>query len=234
MQTDLCPWVSYHGAYPYDFPICEQSLCSWIRQPANTWSNLVMLFVGVYLVRRGKGDQSDTDFYLGASIFIMGICSFICHATAIPLFVFLDVTSIFLFLSLLSVLMLVRGNAVRSNYGLISTLGFFLISLGFQFFISKAQILILMLFIALLVISEVAFLQKIKIPINHRSLFWALILLFIAATSLGFDYTKTSCFPKQHLFQFHALWHILSGFSMLFIANYMKQFSINFRRFNLS
>ncbi len=231
MQPENCPWTIYHGNYPYEFPICEQNLCEWIRQPANTWSNLGMVTIGLYLIFRGLRNKSESDIPLGASIFIMGVCSFICHATGTPLFVALDVTAIFLFLSLLSVLLLVRDRSITPRVALVSFSAFFLISVGVQIFFSKVQILVLILFVVLLAVLETKSLVRMRSHNNRRDLFLALVVLLVAAVCIGLDYTKTVCFPDQHFFQFHALWHLLSGLSMLFIANYLKQCKIKiFRR----
>ena len=230
MQPENCPWTIYHGNYPYEFPICERSLCEWIRQPANTWSNLGMVIIGLYLIFRGLRDRTESDIYLGSSIFIMGVCSFICHASGTPLFVALDVTAIFIFLSLLSALLLLRGGMIAPKIAIIYFLAFFITALGVQIFLSKGQILILILFIVLLAILEIKALNRIGEHINRRHLFYALVVLLVAAICIALDYTKTACFPDQHFFQFHALWHLLSGISMLLVANYMKQFKIKIFR----
>jgi hypothetical protein len=162
MQPENCPWTIYQGHYPYKFPICERSLCELIRQPANTWSNLGMVVIGLYLIFRGLRDKSESDFYLGSSIFIMGVCSFICHATEIPLFVALDVTAIFLFISLLSSLLLLRGGWIAQRTAKTCFLAFFLATVAVQIFVSRAQILVLILFIILLVTLEIRTLFSIS------------------------------------------------------------------------
>ena len=41
-----CPWS---GFAPPDLKHCETNLAAWITTPANTWSNLAYIAVGVWL-----------------------------------------------------------------------------------------------------------------------------------------------------------------------------------------
>ncbi len=123
-KLSRAPWHSYQATY--DFVICEKSLCEWIRQPANTWSNLASVDDWTFLLHRSRKEHSETDGYLGVSIAIMGICSFLCHATTTVLFGLLDVTSIFIFLSILSTLVLFRSGIIKGKWFFSVPWGYFL------------------------------------------------------------------------------------------------------------
>lgn len=227
MQPTNCPWSIYHnGHYPYDFPICEDNLCAWIRQPANSWSNLVTILIGLYLLFRGLRANSDSDMTLGFSAVIVGVCSFICHSTGIPLFAMLDVTAIFFFIVLLMMLQFLRTNPKGFKFAVSMFLGLFSVVVAVQVFVGQMQILFLMLFILFIMALELKTLGVMGSQIKYRDLFASIVILSLAAVFLGLDYTKTSCVSNQHFLQFHAIWHILSGASILFVANYMKQFNV--------
>ena len=46
-----CPWYEAQQAYgPPNVNWCEQTVCHIINEPANTWSNLIFLFVGLIII----------------------------------------------------------------------------------------------------------------------------------------------------------------------------------------
>ena len=51
--TDLlphCPWANWSRP---NIKWCEENLCQVITTPANTWSNLVYIIVGLYILIEG-------------------------------------------------------------------------------------------------------------------------------------------------------------------------------------
>ncbi len=228
MSDELCPWVKFHGTKPYDFVICEENLCAWIRQPANTWSNLAIVWIGLYLIRRGRTDSSESDALLGMTAVLVGICSAVCHASGIPLLSFLDVTSIFLFMNFLIAMLLVKAKILPPQFGFGFTGIAFLISLLMQLVLGKLQIILLIAYVSLAFFIEI-FTSGRGLGFRRHNLWAAVISLSAGIGALALDYTKTACVPDRHFFQFHALWHVLSGVAIYFIATYLRQFDIRFR-----
>jgi hypothetical protein len=73
-----CPWypVTEKVGAP-NIKWCEETLCQWVSEPANTWSNLGYMIVAViimYLVN--KNNQDSKLKQLGPIIFFMGAMSF--------------------------------------------------------------------------------------------------------------------------------------------------------------
>lgn len=74
-----CPW--YQAQQTYGAPNvnwCEATRCSWINEPANTWSNLGFLFVGILLIKRMATAPAAR---FGWVVIVMGLLSAVYHAT---------------------------------------------------------------------------------------------------------------------------------------------------------
>ena len=59
---------------------CEETLCQWVSEPANTWSNLGYLFVALGLfswAHRSRHHRIHQSF--SAVVFSMGLISFVYH-----------------------------------------------------------------------------------------------------------------------------------------------------------
>ena len=94
-----CPWHDAQqsfGAPNVDW--CEPTTCSIISEPANTWSNLGYLLIGLILIK--KMSQKGIKAFPYA-VLAMGTFSFIYHATNNYLSQFFDFVGMFLMMSFL-------------------------------------------------------------------------------------------------------------------------------------
>ena len=73
-----CPWG---GWTPPDLQHCEANLCGWITTPANTWSNLAYVAVGVWIWRRAAKRDLLAAGGLGPVSIAVGVTSFAFHAS---------------------------------------------------------------------------------------------------------------------------------------------------------
>jgi hypothetical protein len=226
MNSPDCPWVKFHGVKPYHFQICEENLCAWIRQPANTWSNVAIFLLAVSLIYRWRKEKIQSDLVLGGAMCFVGFWSFLCHASGMPIFSFLDLSGILIFLSVLAAMMLVRGGLVLKKYGWFSFMGITCATIFGQILLGKAQIIVLIVFLLLLVALELGLSPKTSAATSRRKLLLGLTCLLGGVICLAIDYSKIFCNPQQHVIQFHAIWHLLSGASMYFTAAHMRQFDI--------
>lgn len=228
-----CPW----DAYPRDpFPTCEKSVCSWIQEPANTWSNLVFLGVALYLLGRhfklwSKGAPSihPLDFAIALCTLFIGACSFGAHATLTEFFGFLDFASIFSIFSLLTALNWKRlhwPGSASSLWGL--AIAVFTTSIVALKIFGYFRVGIFSVFIAFILVSEarICCLKNSSDLKNERTLAQKKILgCFTAgAICLGMDNSVRLCSPENHVFQFHSLWHLFMALSILSVANYLRDF----------
>src|SRR4051812_47615397 len=91
MEPNSCPWDGF-ASPQIDF--CERNLCGWLVEPANAVSSLAFCAVGIYLLKRARKDKTRGSLGLvGLFSILIGVFSFLFHATMTGWGNFLDLTS---------------------------------------------------------------------------------------------------------------------------------------------
>ena len=221
----------YQNFTPPTITFCESNIHSWIVQPANTWSNLPMIFVGIVLFFYTCKSTNILIKLLPWIMILIGLFSFIYHATYTFIGQFLDLGSMFLLASYLIVFNLQRLKPQKystrfliwtfivlnlSSYLLvyfIRTIGGF--NIGIPIF--AIQILIAL-------ILE----YKIRSQYHNYSLkylYLAILSLFAGQIFWWLDYKRIWCNPAYfHIINGHAIWHIFSAICFILIYLFYRQF----------
>ncbi|NDG85398.1 MAG: hypothetical protein EBX52_10245, partial [Proteobacteria bacterium] len=100
LMDPSCPWFPVKNLRLPNVKWCEEQLCSWIEEPANTWSNLGYILAGMVMWRMSAGLKSRPLRFYGPAGILVGLFSFVYHASnafALQLFDFLGMY-LFLFL----------------------------------------------------------------------------------------------------------------------------------------
>lgn len=208
-----------------------------MRQPANTWSNLGFVAVGLVLILQGLRKKSDSDLLSGLCILFMGSSSFMAHASNTDLFGFLDVASILVYLAFLVAALMQRaqlsGTLFFLNHRLFTLrffferwLGLSLLLVTFYFLLPRSGMFLLGGIGAPLLISELIFVWKNKANLVLNHIYPGIAFLAAGLISLLLDATKTVCEPINHLFQLHALWHIFAAAGTYFLTLHLTQFQL--------
>lgn len=217
---DSCPWG---GWAPPDIQHCEENLCAWVAAPADSWSNLAYLAMGVYLIRRAPPGPARI---FGPLALFVGMSSFLFHASFTAAFQALDYAAMFaLFLSMLALNAWRAGllgeralaRSVWSGTGLCLLLFALLRKAGLP-----VQPMILALAAAVL-FSEYWLWRRERAP----SYAWLGGAVALAACGFALwlgDYTRLLCNPGDHLWQGHAAWHLLTALGIGALARYYAQF----------
>jgi hypothetical protein len=209
-----CPWSDWT---PPNVDWCEQELCSWITNPANTWSNLLYVLLGVWMWHRARRDGLRTLAFFGPVSVAVGIFSFAYHASYTWFLQFFDFVGMFLFC--FTVLTL---NALRLGWiGAGRQTAFFvvgvLMSSAFVPMLFEAGIPIqgiVLLLVLAMIGQELGLRRRDGVHAAHR-FWWTALALIAAATAFSaLDLTRTWCDPANHWLQGHALWHLLSAASL--------------------
>ena len=87
---------------------CEDPICAWIAYPANTWSTLGYVAIGIWLILKARQLKITSLNVIGWSCLLTGIFAFIYHAGGTLLFQTLDLAGMYLFSSTLIILNLRR------------------------------------------------------------------------------------------------------------------------------
>lgn len=220
-----CPWYPYAELFGApNIKWCEQTLCSWISEPMNTWSNVAYLIAAIYIFWRVKKNPSIENYWFAPFMFLMGLFSMIYHLSNLYITQVLDFIGMFLFTFWALNINLRRLNFISSRQYL-KTLTFFvltstvLVHIMYLTFI-KYQFLIALIALSIIITEYYCFKKEKEFLINYNFFKISLILLVIAQSASLLDVTRTICFPNSIFPQGHAIWHILSCFSLVFLYHH--------------
>jgi hypothetical protein len=238
-------WIHWSQATGNAFHFCEMNrMNELIRQPSNTWSNLGYLLVGLFALTLAiqdmkKPDRRQSDnflvryplfsFMFGLSTIYMFIGSFLFHASLTRFFQKLDQTGLYsivvmvLAFNLYKIFPLIRfkGNW-RSSHGLMVAMA---IAFNYLIFTRLWLININVLFPTMVLVVFLTSLYYMLF-VNREHYFtnylWAAtIILLLAGIIWILDRTSVVCSPES-IFQGHALWHLLTATTILFVYMYYR------------
>ncbi len=223
---ESCPWYDLSQMAPTNVDWCEASTCGWINEPANTWSNLVYLILTIWAYQQLKGKEDKIMMGFVPAFFFMGLFSFVYHASYNFFTQWFDFVGMFLMTGFFISLNLIRlGKLKRMNF-----LKFYI---GFNVFFGALVIIFYLTYVPIqsLVAIQALFLIFSEVKLRHatqrkpyKPFIISIILIVMAATFSVLDVTRTMCDPHNHFFQGHALWHLLSAFSLAFAFKFYAQF----------
>ena len=211
-----CPW---HGLSSLALPNvkwCEAARCSWIVEPANTWTNLALLVLALLLWRRARGRDPRLGWFAPATAFL-GAASFIYHASYTFFFQFFDFMGMFAFVGIPLVInmqrmgLLSRGSEKRAlawgvTFGCLLVVALYLAGIPIQGIVLGTT---------LAVIGTELWLMRTPARAAAYGYFYTMVgLMALASTFSVLDVTRIMCEPDNHLFQGHATWHVLSSLGL--------------------
>ncbi len=222
-----CPWYELNKAYPPNVSWCEAHVCSWVTNPANTWSNLAFIIFAWFVWQSAKKNNPSLKVF-GPSMFIVGITSLVYHASNNFISQFFDFIGMYVFVCLMVSLNLWRMGKVNSKtfnkvyWGQIAFFGVLTILSWFINFPFQAFILIL----AFVIVFTELKLWRSNDNIKYNYFIAALFSLVFAASWSLLDVTRTFCDPHNHLIQGHAIWHIFSALGLWLAYKFYEQFEL--------
>jgi hypothetical protein len=218
-----CFWHEMAAEYGApDIKYCEETICSFISEPANTWSNLSFIIIGLYIAiryRKAVLDMSPALKVYGVNMVSVGIGSLLYHLSNNFLTQFLDFLGMYAFAGLLMFyhfeqLKLHKSHHLIRNF-IFSFIPFSILFFGLRYFHLPVQFSVIL--IALISLGTKVILVHKYRP-NLKLFFYTLIPFTLAITAQLLDINRFMCNPQNHIFQFHGLWHIFNsiGMGMLF------------------
>jgi hypothetical protein len=222
-----CPWVELRswGGLP-NLKWCEETLCSWIAEPANTWSNLAYVVAAVALYAVARRESSRTLRFFAPAALAVGLCSFAYHASVAFTTQVLDFFGMYFYFLLLLAL-----NFVRLGWLPAATLfralvpgifGFTLLTVGIAHTGLPVQGIIGVLVAATLLTEYLA--SRARAVPTHRFFWTTLAFIAVAFACSAADASRLWCDPSNHLIQGHALWHALGAAALFASYFHYRQF----------
>jgi hypothetical protein len=209
-----CPWS---GFTPPNVDWCEENLCAWVVNPANAWSNLAYVAVGLWLVREARRAGRADLARFGPTLVLVGLFSGVYHASYTWALQLLDFVGMFL----LCFLVLARN---ASRLGWIEPRRETLALLGGT---AGASATLPWMFergipiqgtvaacVAAALAQEAWLRRRASAPLP-RAYRAGLALLGAAGLCSLLDVTRVWCDPTDPWLQGHALWHVLSALAFV-------------------
>lgn len=210
---------------------CEENLSSYIATPANTWSNMGYVLIGIYLTWISLKEKNILLKLIGPLAILCGLTSGIYHATFSYFWQAFDNGSMFIFISLLLVFNLYRLKT-KSLSSPFLTILFVILNIASitAFFYLKTLfgmnvgITIFAIELIAVLTTEVILYSNAKMKYKLNSLLIAFALLLTGWGIWWLDFLKIWCDPSTfHFINGHAIWHILTVLSFVFVYKFYKQ-----------
>ncbi len=219
----LCPWQDWIQA---SLTFCEEMGCSWIRQPANTWSNLAYTVSGFFVYQTARKEGAGFLSQIGVIAMILSFGSFFFHASSTFIGEVFDVGAMFIFANFAFALILHRVSSWdwKDIWRLFWVLNIVCIAA----LISVKWIGILLFTVQVTIVSllEIRQFWRMRGKISHKPLMMLALAFTIAFICWTSDVRKTwICIPDNHIFQGHALWHLFNSTCFWFFYQFHKQIS---------
>jgi len=233
-----CPWVDVRTEYGLpNVNWCEATLCQWIAEPSNTWSNLGYVLSAVFLawwIRREKL-QSPVLRTFPLAALLVGLSSGIYHASVTYALQLLDYAGMYFFIFLPMGFQLVRHGWIRPEH---FRLWYFAKVIGLTVFTWAVstytsfpiQGLVLLLILSLFGAEVVAYRVAVRKG-RQYSMKWLAVTfgtMLGALACMIADVKRFHCDPDNHgwFAQGHSLWHWLGavalGISILHYSQFEK------------
>jgi hypothetical protein len=222
--VDTCPWG---GLTHVPSPFCEEPLCSWVREPANTWSNLGFLIAGLVILARARHDRALHLRGLGWICIATALGSSFYHASESRIGQIFDWAGMYLgavYMLSVNVRRLFRwgASAIRALFwlGFVGLASIMIAAPG------AASALYTVQTTFCCVALELALFFRYRRVTRYACLagYWSVFL--VAYTLWILDAKRVLCNPTNHVMNGHAAWHLLDAAALYLMYRYYRQFDV--------
>ncbi len=226
-----CPWYELSELRLPNVDWCEAQRCALVVEPANTWSNLAYVAVGLLLIWLARSSASRQLRFFGPAAILVGLCSGIYHASYTFTLQVLDFFAMYVFCYLLITVNLRRLGRLpaelwwRRFWQLVVATT--VVTVGIDFLEIPIQGIVFALI--LVIVGTEALAHRRDPDGSLRFFFLSLALLCTAGTFSALDVTRTWCDPEHPVLQGHAIWHVLTALALLAAYFHARQFEDTLR-----
>jgi hypothetical protein len=224
----MCPWfnITEKTGAP-NIKWCEETLCDWISEPANTWSNLGYMLVAIIILNIGIKHKHNSNLkQFGPIIFFMGAMSFFYHQSNFYGSQILDFVGMFFFVG-----WAIGQNLIRLGHLKYNQLKWFNLSLALIYlvamhamYISEIKFQAIVLISGFIILATELMARKVA-PVKYG---WFATTIGSLIVAFGFslsDGQRVWCNPASHgwFSQGHAVWHWVAAIGMFTIYKHYTQ-----------
>jgi hypothetical protein len=208
-----CPW----GAFtPTGMKFCEESLCAWVTQPANTWSNVGFLVVAAWIATDTRRDDARRLRWFWTMPAVIGVGSAFYHASGTLLGQAFDLFGMFLFSAFVVIVNARRSAVLSPRVAPVTFVALVAVSMALMFLDRAAGIVVFTLQITVAGVLELRLYRR-RVGRPRYGPLMIMSAVFMAAFALWIaDITGAVCDPDNHIFGGHAAWHLGCALSLRF------------------
>lgn len=211
-----CFWDGYEKN---NYLFCEEQLCSFITEPANTWSNIAYLIIAILILKQKEVTNSRIKNLFFAATFSLFIGSTLFHMTSTYWGKFIDVSTMFFVSMTALTLSLQRYWRLSEQRANIIYVGGLSLSILFLYVMRFGNVLFLSQILATTFLEFR--LSRTQHTLDMKRVKSAILVLVAAFIFWVLDTTKVLCHPGNHILTGHGIWHILAGLSIyIFFKSY--------------
>lgn len=215
-----CPW---DGFTPGTIRFCEERLCGWVAEPANAWSNVGFVLVGLYLLRRARLQGRRPLILVGITSILVGLGSFLFHATGTFFGEYVDLSTMFFIGSLMVTMEARRFRDMGASTLAAVFLGMIAFSMLVLLLFRKTGLVLFGIQVALVYASNIYWKTR-RAAADHRHAFWLGGTFAVAFGVWVLDLRGVACAPTNHWFTGHSVWHLMSAACLYFFYRHQEQF----------
>ena len=216
-----CPWDGFEAA---TIAFCENRLCSWVVEPANTWSNIGFVIVGLYLYWHAKRHSLPNLHYIGAIVFFEGLGSAFFHGSGTFIGEVADVGCMYLISGMFICVALLRIGTLNHRQALWLYLVIAVGSTAVLIWFKTIGIALFAFQVTLATILEIYLRRFRRSDVRYGWLLTMVICFAIAFFIWNMDIRGIWCDPDNHIFTGHSAWHLLNAFCMYCYYQFVRQF----------
>ena len=210
-----CPWTQYT---PDPYPFCEEQLCGWIREPANTWSNIGFLIAAIMIYKNSNLNSLKKPFAFVTFALFVGSTLF--HLTATLWAKYLDVGAMLMLSSLLLSLSLKWRFALSSAATYIIATNMFVVS-AFTIGYKKLGGVVFLAQVGLAAALEFKrYALSSGQPERRKNLLKAIVIFPILFVINMLDQQGVLCVKSNHILTGHGIWHLGAAYCIYLISCY--------------
>jgi hypothetical protein len=218
-----CPWDALE---PANLAFCEESLCAWVTQPANTWTNIGFIVAGVWILRRSRARGNRVVGALGFIALATGIGSALFHATSSLVGQLADQAAMFLESGFFIVANMARWRALSVARFVLGYLAIVATSTTLLVLFPSWGIGLFVAHVAVFLSLECALYFRFGRTTRYGALLVVGILFLLSFVVWWLDRTGVICHPQNHYFTGHGLWHLLGAASFVYWYEHYTQFAL--------
>jgi hypothetical protein len=221
MTSSTCPWSGFESSI---MSFCEQRLCSWVVEPANTWSNIGYVMVGLLILRSNAGTGRAVLMLPALTAILVGFASASFHATGTRIGEMIDLSAMYLISSLFIAFNVWRvfgwsQKQLAALYAGICGVSIWSLS-AFQ----TSGIRLFAAHLTVAAILEAFAWRKSGKRTHYRYLGFLCGAFAFAFAAWLLDVKKIVCWPDNHVLGGHAVWHLSNSTCLYWFYRFQEQF----------